>query len=277
MKYRITDIKNFVETTSCDTIMEASRKLEISQPALSESIKRLESDLGALVFYRSRTGIQLTPSGKNFLFKAQKALQSFNDLDLSNSSENLFAGRSISIGCHPTVAQYSIPKALLYLKEKAPDYKIELKHDLSRNVQNEIQRGHLDIGIVINAVEVPDLVIKNLAQDTVGVWSHKSLTESDTVLANLDLFQSQSILKKWKSKPNKVISTDSLELICRLVHEKIGYGILPTRAVELSGLPLRMLASLPTYKDQISIVHRPEFGKSTAEKLVIEALKRALV
>lgn len=61
MKYRMTDLRNFVEASSCPTIMQAAQKLEISQPALSESIKRLESDLGYLLFYRSRTGIKLTP------------------------------------------------------------------------------------------------------------------------------------------------------------------------------------------------------------------------
>lgn len=276
MKYRMNDIINFVETSSCSTIIQSAKKLEISQPALSESLKRLENDLGYTLFYRSRSGIQLTPSGKVFLGKAQKALQSFNELDISASTENIFGGRTITIGCHPTVAQYSIPKALSYLKAKAPDYKIELRHDLSRNIQAEIQRGHIDIGIVINPAEVPDLVIRKLAIDTVGVWTAKAADDFDTVICNLNLFQTQSILKKWKNKPEKVISTDSLELICRLVEEKVGLGILPERAIKLSGFNLKQCVSLPVYKDEICLVYRPEFGESPAEKITAEALKKSV-
>jgi len=279
MKYRITDITNFVEACACSTIVEAARKLEISQPALSESLKRLELDLGFVVFYRSRLGIQLTPSGKVFLTKAQILMQSIDNLEITNDKENIFGGRTITIGCHATVAQYSIPKALAYLKKKAPDYKIELRHDLSRNIQTEIQRGNIDIGIIINPVEVPDLVIQKLAIDEVGVWeagAKDSNLKFDTIICNLNLFQTQSILKKWKNKPIRIISTDSLELICKLVDGKIGYGILPERAVKISGFNLKNIKTLPNFKDEISLVYRPEFGKSPSEKITIVALKEAI-
>ena len=276
MKYRMTDIINFVEMSSCSTIVQSAKKLEISQPALSESLKRLETDLGYTLFYRSRSGIQLTPSGKAFLGKAHKALHAFKELDISTEAENIFTGRIITVGCHPTVAQYSIPKALSYLKSKAPDYKIELRHDLSRNIQAEIQRGRIDIGIVINPAEVPDLVIQKLAIDTVGVWTAKTSEELDTVICNLNLFQTQSILKKWKDKPQKIISTDSLELICRLVNEKVGLGILPERAVKLSKFNLKRCTSLPTYRDEICLVYRPEYGKISAEKITVEALRKSI-
>lgn len=275
MKYRITDITNFIEISSCNTIIQAAQKLEISQPALSESLKRLESDLNTILFYRSRSGIQLTPSGKIFLTKAHRVLQSLQDLDLSTKKEEIFSNRLVRIGCHSTVAQYCIPKTLSYLKLKAADYKIELKHDLSRNIQIDIQKGLIDIGIVINPSEVPDIVIHKLATDRIGIWSAKDQNDLDTVVCNPHLFQTESILKKWRNKPKKIIATDSLELIARLTTEKIGYGILPERAVQLYSSHLIEQGSLPHFKDEISLVYRPEFGKVLAEKLTIEAIKRA--
>lgn len=275
MKYRLSDIRNFVEMASCKTIIQCANKLEISQPALSESLKRLEQDLGCILFYRSRSGIQLTPSGKVILDKAQTALRAFVDLDIIAKEENVFAGRTIVVGCHSTVAQYSIPKALKYLKSIAPDYKIELRHDLSRNIQADIQRGVIDIGIVINPARVPDLIIRPVAADIVGVWANKSSKNLDTIICDPNLFQSQSILKKWKDKPSKIISTDSLELICRLVAADIGFGIIPQRAVNLLSTQLRQLEKLPIYKDEIALVYRPEFGKVASERLTVEALEKS--
>lgn len=275
MNYRLSDIKNFVEMASCHTIIQCANKLEISQPALSESLKRLEQNLGCTLFYRSRSGIQLTPSGKIILDKAQTALRAFLDIGIVKNEDTVFAGRTIVLGCHSTVAQYSIPKALKNLKSVAPDYKIELKHDLSRNIQSDIQKGMVDIGVVINPIRVPDLIIRPVASDVICVWANKKSKNLDTIICNPNLFQTQSILKRWKDKPHKIISTDSLELICRLVIEDVGFGIIPQRAVHLSSTHLRQFNKLPTYKDEIALVYRPEFGKIVSERLTIEALERS--
>lgn len=277
MKYRISDIRNFVSATKCTTIVQAAQKLEISQPALSESLKRLEEDLGETVFYRSRTGIQLTPSGKVFLIKAQTLMNAFTDLDIRPSSDQVFSGQTITIGCHATVAQYTLPHSLKYIKDFASDVKVEIVHNLSRSIQADIQKGRIDIGVVVNAVEVPDLIIQKISTDIVGVWtSTNTKAQHDTIICHQDLFQTQSILRRWKNKPDRMITTDSLELICRLTQEGIGYGIIPTKAVQLVTQKLKLLSDLPTFKDEISLIYRPEFGRNPAEKLVIKALKESL-
>ncbi len=275
MKYRMRDLENFALTVGCATMGEAARKLTISQPALSESIQRLEADLGSSVFYRSRAGIQLTPTGRIFLRKVSSLLSSVQNLEIEANEQNVFAGQSISIGCHLTVASYSLPDALLKLRETAPDFQIELKHDFSRNIQMEIQKGRLDIGIVINPVRVPDLVISRLGFDLVSVWSKAGDFSSDTLLYNPHLLQSQDILKRWKNRPRKTIETDGLELLCRLTAKGLGYGIIPTKAVDLSNEPLVAIKSLPSFKDEIALVYRPEFGKTPAERALIEAIKSA--
>lgn len=277
MDFRISDVQNFVATASCRTITEAAQKLEVSQPALSESLKRLEFDLGATMFYRSRSGIQLTPSGKVFLGKANKLLQACGELTIEEDRSRVFNERVVSIGSHPVVAQYFLPAALAELRKRAPDYKVELHHDLSRTIQMQVQRGLIDVGLVINPVFVPDLVVQKLGVDDVHVWESDPKAKLDTAFCNVKLFQTQSILKKWKSAPKRVVSTDSLELICRFVAEGVGYGIIPERAVILSDLRLKKLAGTPSYRDEIALVHRPEYGKLLPERLVLEALKKAVL
>lgn len=277
MRYRFSDIFNFIEAASCSTISQAAIKLEISQPALSESIMRLESDVGHTLFYRSRSGIQLTPAGKLFLKKANSVAAALEDLNLDSDDEHVFGGRVVSIGCHPTVAQYCLPLAFTSLKRLAPDFKVQLIHDLSRNIQVEVQRGNIDVGIVINPVEVPDLVIQKLAMDNVYVWTKDSTKFFDTVICNQSLFQTQSILKKWVKKPKKIIETENLELIVRLTNEGIGYGIVPERAVDLLDLNLIKLPQLPSYKDKICLVYRPEFGKTLPEKMIIDSIKQVFL
>ena len=276
MKYRLNDISNFLATYPCKTINQAANKLEISQPALSESLKRLEHDLGQVLFYRSRSGIELTPSGKIFMVKAQSLMEAYNGLDMSNETANNFGSRTITIGCHTTVAQYSIPSTLSYLKSNAPNHKIKLINDVSRKIQEGVQKGLIDVALVANPVEVPDIVIIKIDQDIVKVWSADKATKHDTIICDLELFQTHSILKHWEDKPGKIFTVENFELACKIVNEGVGYGIIPERAVRMSGMNLYHHDKLPIHNDTICIIHRPEFGKNTPEKLVIAALKQSV-
>jgi DNA-binding transcriptional LysR family regulator len=275
MKYRMKDLENFAATAGCSTMGASARKLGMSQPALSESIRRLEEDLNAALFYRSRSGIELTPRGRQFMAKVNGLLSAVQDLELDKKGANVFGGQSISIGCHPTVASFTLPKALARLQKIAPDFRVELRHDLSRNIQMEIQRGRIDVGVVINPVRVPELVISRLSVDRVAVWSKQGAQELDTLILSPHLFQSQFILKRWEDKPRRTIETDGLDLICRLTAQGLGYGIIPTKAVELSKEKLVQVSSLPTYDDEVTLVYRPEFGKTPAEKAIIESIRSA--
>lgn len=272
MNYRFTDIKNFVAASSCRTLTEASHKLEISQPALTESVKRLEVDHGEVLFYRSRTGIRLTPAGKSFLIRARDLMQAFSDLSVRPTGVAVFGDRTIRLGCHPTVAQYTLPKALKNLSSKAADYKVEIRHDLSRNIQALVSQGDLDLGLVVNPVRVPDLVIQKIATDEVMVWTSKN-TDKKTFICNTALFQTQSILRKLKIKPTRLIHTESLELIAQMTSEGVGLGILPKRAVDLSHCLLTPLKDTPIFRDTLSIVFRPEFSKNLQGKLLIDSIR----
>ena len=275
MSFRMNDLKNFIEVAGSKTMSEAAKKLEITQPALSESIKRLEVDVKSILFYRSRSGITLTPTGQVILENAHSALTYLNEIENIHQQGTQFGSRVITLGCHPTVASYCLPLALKKLENIAPDYKINLRHDLSRNIQTEIQQGKIDVGLVINPSLSPDLIIRKIGEDQVSVWIAKNGTQNK-VFCNLDLIQTQSILRKWKTQPNNKINTNSLELITRLTESGLGYGIIPERAVRLIGAHLKRVDSAPSFHDSLCILYRPEFGKSQIAREVIHALQESL-
>ena len=273
MEYRINDLKNFVEIAGARTMREGAEHLGITQPALSESIKRLEHDLAETLFYRSRSGISLTPGGHKTLAQAKEAMILLGSLGAKRIQTH---SRIITIGCHPMIASYFLPKALQRIQNENPFYQVRLRHDLSRGIQLEIQQGKIDIGIVVNPIPSPDLIIKQVARDEVCIWQNKNFREAsfDKVFCSLALFQTQAILRKWKNKPQHAVDTESLELAARFVNEGLGYGIIPTRAVDLLEMKnCEKVPKTPSFQDTISILYRPEFGKHADEKLVIESLK----
>ena len=276
MDFRLNDLKNFVTMAHCRTITEGAAKLHITQPALTESIKRLESDMKAALFYRTRSGIELTPSGELLIKKSKGLFETIHNLNLDPEVSSSFSGRVLRLGCHTSVSSYALPKFFGELQKVAPDYQVDLVHNLSRNIQLKVQKGELDLGLVINPVRVPDLVIKTVAKDVVKVWGLKREQVFQTVICDPELFQTQSILKKWKKSPARIISTSHLDLIARMVHQGVGVGILPERVVELTGLKLFHLNHLPSFEDELCIVHRPEFGKLEFEKMTLNILKATI-
>ena len=54
MDLRLNDLENFLAVSDCRSLTEGARKLGITQPALSESLKRLEADLGCVLLYRAK-------------------------------------------------------------------------------------------------------------------------------------------------------------------------------------------------------------------------------
>ena len=273
MDFRIRDLSNFVETSICRTMVDAAARLGMTQPSLSESIKRLENDLKRKLFYRSRLGITLTPSGRDLLLKVKPILADLSELPSDRSLPGVSFGHSIIIGCHPALGSFLLPRIFIELEKKIPGFKVDIKHGLSRQVQLETQLGTVDIGFVVDPLPSPDLVVRKFLSDEMCVWRSRHVSHANRVICDSDLFQTKAILKKWKESPKNVVSSSSLELCARLTHGGIGVGILPTRVVELMELDLVRVPNTPSFRDQIFIIHKATFGKTLLERFFLETVK----
>ena len=135
---RINDLKNFIEISNFKSLKQTATKLEITQPALSDSLKRLETDLGCLLFYRTKNGVSLTPAGRKLLEKSKIIWNSINELQAKNELIT-----NVTLGCHSVVGSYFLPNMLNSIGELHPNNKIQLKHGLSREIQEEIQQDKI--------------------------------------------------------------------------------------------------------------------------------------
>lgn len=73
----LTQLKYIIEVSNSTSMNEAARKLYISQPSLSSSIKELEKEIGIELFIRSNRGVQVTPEGKEFLGYARQIVEQY--------------------------------------------------------------------------------------------------------------------------------------------------------------------------------------------------------
>ncbi len=145
-----------------------------------------------------------------------------------------------------------------------PSIEFSLEHDFSRKITEGIISLRLDLGIVVNPVRHPDLVIKKICEDHVGFWKSDKLHPSleKVLIADENLMQTQNLLqrsKKGETRFTRFIRTSSLELVRELTLQGCGVGVLPGRVAMMNGgKGLEVISDLPTHKDEICLVYRSE-------------------
>ena len=263
----------------------AAERLGVTQSGLSTAMKRLEYSLGTVLFTRNSRGIQLTKAGRGLQHKGHDLLLSWEQLrqDIGKLEQGV-SGQYI-IGCHPSVALYCLPTFLPDLIQRHPKLEIKLHHDLSRKITEDVISFKIDIGLVVNPVRHPDLVIKNLCADEVTFWVSQNPSSTQildqqkgVLICDLNLIQVKKLLGDLRKQGhgfNRVIQSSSLEVVAHLTTAGVGVGILPAKVAtkELQVMDKR----IPPFRDAICLIYRPDHQKTQGAKTIINEIKKAMI
>lgn len=278
------DLYYFTEICNTLNFSRASERIGISQPSLSIAIKRLENIIGTRLFNRNKNGVQMTHAGRRLLSHAKALLQMWETVKSESlASHNEIQG-NFSLGVHPSVALHSLSQFLPKILVQHPKLDVQLKHDLSRKILEGIINLSIDLGIVVNPIRHPDLIIQKLYDDKVTFWHAKkhhsieSLSLKDSILiGDPDLMQTQWLLKslnRQRLKFNRFITSNNLEVIANLTANHAGIGILPTKVAlyHHAGM-LHAIPKAPVYNDEICLVYRHENRDIKGLQVIINAIK----
>ena len=126
------DLRSFLEVSSTKNLSRAAERLGMTQPALSQAMKRLEICLDSDLLIRSKTGVQLTRAGKKLSLESRALLQSWEQMVQETSKEQQILKGKYTLGIHASVAIYTVQDFLPQLLTKYKDLQLDLSHDLSR-------------------------------------------------------------------------------------------------------------------------------------------------
>jgi DNA-binding transcriptional LysR family regulator len=273
MDIQPTDLRYFFEVAKTQNVSRAAERLNIGQPALSQSIRRLETVVGTRLLDRFKTGVRLTVAGQRLLDEGRVAIEKWECLkNAVRSSEHEIEG-SYSIGCHVSVGIYSLPTVLRDIFGKHPRLEIKITHGLSREIAESVVSFRTDFGLVINPVRHPDLVIRELCEDRVAFWAAKT-SHQDILICDPALAQSQTLIKRkaLEKSFNRYLYSSSLELIATLAAGGCGVAILPERiARRYSGLSL-WRADLPIVRDRLCLIYRSDRHLTAAARVIVDSI-----
>lgn len=279
MDIQPTDLRYFLEVAKTLNISRAAERLNLGQPAISQSLKRIEAVIGAPVFDRFKTGVQLTSAGRKLLLDGRIALEHWTRLkQQALDSESKIEG-SYSIGCHPSVAIYSLPSFLGRLLGDHPGLDIRLEHGLSREVAESVISFRIDFGLVMNPVRHPDLVIKTLCEDQFTFWIAES-GNRDVLLCDPALSQSQELIRRAASRGftfNRYLNSQNLEVLAQLAASGCGVAMLPERVAKKHVGLSRLKKDIPFETDKLCLVYRADRKLSAAGKAIIAAISEAKI
>lgn len=282
------ELHYFLEVSQTLNVSRAAERLGISQPTLSLAIQRMEEVMGTPLLIRSKTGVQLTRAGHKLARQAGTLIREWERLreDVLKDEEEIRG--SYIVGAHPSVALFTLPRFVERLLAKHDGLELKLMHGLSRKITEDVISFKIDFGIVVNALPHPDLIIKQLWEDTVTLWSSKKTSplqdpESGkaVLICDPELIQTDSVLKQIKKsefKFSRIVTSSSLEVVASLVNSGAGVGILPSRVArnESLNLNLKPIKSAPEFLDKHSLIFRADAQKSKANRSLAHEIEAHL-
>lgn len=157
--------KFFILWLFIGSITKAANSLYISQPAITKSIKKLEEELGIILFNRSPKGVTLTENGKIFYSFIKEGIESFMNGEHKLTSLQKLETGVIKIGASTTVIKYFLLPYIEKFHTLFPNIDISITNNLTSNLISDLKKGSLDLLIVnLPMKNYDDLIITPCAE-----------------------------------------------------------------------------------------------------------------
>ena len=196
---------------------KASEELHISQPAISQSIKKLEEQLGGTLFLRSNKGMELTKEGEMFYEYVKGALELIHNAENEFTSFKDLSKGEIKIGCSTTLTKLILMDTLKEFHKDYPNININITNDLTNNLINDLKVGKLDF-VIFNESTIKET---NLNIEKIKELRQGFIYNPDYYMDNIKNFDELNniplILQKEESNSRKLLDYIALKNNVRLL------------------------------------------------------------
>ncbi|WP_457743316.1 LysR substrate-binding domain-containing protein [Sulfurimonas sp.] len=200
------ELELFYYLTENPHVSQLSKKIGISQSAISLAIKSLEKKLGEPLFDRIGKKLVLNERGRFFKEKTHKHYLALKDAQLMFTQNTLFG--TLKIASSKTIGEFIMPQIFFDFLSQYPNTSIIKDIKNSTQIIQMLLDGEIDMGIIEIETNEPHIIKEKLGSDKLIIVT------SDKKLANKNLFIDQLFYKKWilreKGSGTREIFLDSL-------------------------------------------------------------------
>jgi LysR family hydrogen peroxide-inducible transcriptional activator len=222
----------------------AAERCGVSQPALSEQIRKLEAHIGVPFFERTRRRVAVTPQGAVLLAQVERILaEARHFLALSGQGKSGLSG-ILQLGAIETLGPYYLPGLLQLLREHVPDVALRLTESRTAVLVERLRHGMLDVVLMVPTPEMPGLASAKLFFEPFVLATprtHKlaalprikldALPIEDLLLLEEGHCLRDQALTLCAAAPAATRHATSLETLWHMIAAGEGFSLLPSLAV----------------------------------------------
>jgi DNA-binding transcriptional LysR family regulator len=149
---RLTQVRDFLAVVECGGIRAAARRLGVSQPTITKSIRSLEAELHVQLLARNARGIVPTASGRAFFSRARVAHSELRKAEEEAAEVGGSSAGSVTFGVGPTFAALIVPDAVARFREQFPRARVRIVEGLARHLLRSVQDETLDFAMGLRTI-----------------------------------------------------------------------------------------------------------------------------
>ncbi len=293
INFDLQQLQGFVAVAERGSFRAAAEHINLSSPALSRRIEKLETILGARLFNRTTRDVELTPLGRVFLERARTALDDLESAMLGISDIATHRGGRVTVACVPSAALYFLPTVISSFSLRYPGIRVRVVDGSMNQVLKSVLSGESDFGIGFMSTLVPEIAFESIHNDPFvlamlrahPLARRKSVNWADVEKESLITVARSSgnrqllddALSKAGLNPNFAFEVSHIATLLGMVEAGLGLAAVPRMALSathatLVGLPLRK----PQIVRRVGLLLRHGVSLRPAAEMFHQHLRTAL-
>lgn len=252
----IKDLQYVIAIAKVQSFSKAAELLFVSQPALSQHLKRVENNLETTLFHRNKSSVSLTPAGEEFVKHAKIIIEQVQELEFKIRHFEQNKKETLTFGVSQFYGRHLLSSLIFSFEEILKDYKVKIVEGESKYLESLIAQKKLDLGIFPAPIYTKGISCKTLYQEQIMFAFSKNNQEAVSLLKqayngktiNLYYYKdfpfillkeglklrnlSKKLCKESTFYPRAVFETENLDTVYSMIKKNYGVGFLPSTMLQ---------------------------------------------
>ncbi|MEA3406375.1 MAG: LysR substrate-binding domain-containing protein [Pseudomonadota bacterium] len=294
----LNELKYIIAVAKEKHFRKASETCFVSQPTLSVAIKKLEEELGVILFERRKQDVLITPIGKKIISIAEEMIERSQDIKQIALEAQGNHSSELRIGAIYTIAPYLLPKLIPNFQKHAPKVPVIIEENYTHVLAEKLQSGEIDIAILSLPFNEPNIETFTLYEEPFKLIlpkQHPIIQQDETVSLNkiedetilllgaghcfrdqvIEAFPNLMHLNYQSDRLQKTFEGSSLETIRYMVASGAGISIFPCTSLTNHDESLFRIKELtnPVPTRKVALAWRKSFPR----KEILERFKQSIL